>query len=96
MPVLQIVNLLFGLLALALDWPLAFVAGSAAHRSIELRLVLLPLFSLAAALLYQATNPALYYLAALAVYFWSYADGEAICASPWQLPDRAGARLEKV
>ncbi|RMZ76402.1 hypothetical protein DV737_g4859, partial [Chaetothyriales sp. CBS 132003] len=63
-PTLQIINLLFSLVALAWEWPLmplvkAFPAG---HRSIEARLVVLPLSALAAILLYQATNAALYYI----------------------------------
>ncbi|KAG9716461.1 hypothetical protein KCU59_g19375, partial [Aureobasidium melanogenum] len=35
----------------------------------------LPLSSLAAVLLYQGTNPALYYLIGCGVYFWAYTDG---------------------
>ena len=38
--------------------------------------MLLPMAALAAALLYQATNPALYYTIALGVYFWAYSEGE--------------------
>jgi hypothetical protein len=40
-------------------------------------------------MLYQATNPALYYLIATAVYFWAYCEGEVICAVPWTLPRKA-------
>ncbi|KAL8955464.1 MAG: hypothetical protein Q9183_006630, partial [Haloplaca sp. 2 TL-2023] len=77
-PVLQILNLLFGLLALAWEWPLpAFeFAESMMHRSIEARLVVYPLSSLAALLLYQGTNPGIYYLIAMGVYFWAYSEGE--------------------
>jgi hypothetical protein len=32
--------------------------------------------ALAAALLYQATNPAIYYTIGLVVYFWGYSEGE--------------------
>jgi hypothetical protein len=46
------------------------------HRSIEARLTVLPMAALAAALLYQATNPAIYYTIALGVYFWAYSEGE--------------------
>lgn len=42
----------------------------------EARLVLYPLSSLAALLLYQGTNPGLYYLIGLGVYFWAYSEGE--------------------
>ncbi len=61
---------------LAWEWPLGFLAGSSIHRSIEARLALLPLVALSAALLYQGTNPAIYYLVSLGVYFWAYSEGE--------------------
>jgi hypothetical protein len=61
---------------LAWEWPLKYLAGTAIHRSIESRLVFLPLTALASALLYQATNPAIYYTIALGVYFWAYSEGE--------------------
>jgi hypothetical protein len=75
-PFLQIINLIFGLIGLAYEWPLKFVAGTGVHRSIEARLVVLPLFALAASLMYQSTNPAIYYLTGLIVYFWAYSEGE--------------------
>ncbi|KKY20916.1 putative pro41 protein [Phaeomoniella chlamydospora] len=87
-PVLQIINLIFGIVAVALEWPLKPLAGSMFHRSIEARLIILPLFALAAALLYQATNPAIYYLVAIVAYFWGYSEGEVICAEPWTLPKK--------
>ncbi|KAF9879081.1 pro41 protein [Colletotrichum karsti] len=87
-PVLQIINLLMALFMVALEWPLGFIAGSAIHRSLEFRLIILPLTSLAAALIYQGTNAALYYLISLVVYFWAYSEGEIICAKPWTLPQR--------
>lgn len=61
---------------LAWEWPLGFLAGTALHRSIEARLIVLPMAGLAAALLYQATNPAIYYAIGLTVYFWAYSEGE--------------------
>lgn len=36
----------------------------------------LPLASLSSVLIYQATNPALYYLIGVVVYFWAYSEGE--------------------
>lgn len=69
-------NLVVGLVGLAYEWPLGFLAGTTLHRSLEIRLLWLPLASLASVLLYQATNPALYYLVALVVYFWAYTEGE--------------------
>jgi len=76
LPILQIVNLVFGIFFFAWEWPLGFIAGTALHRSIEARLVLLPLTALASALLYQATNPAIYYTVGMGVYFWAYSEGE--------------------
>jgi len=86
LPILQIINLLFGLFMLAWEWPLGLLAGTAIHRSIEARLVVLPLAGLAAALLYQATNPAIYYVIGMGVYFWAYSEGEVVVAKPWSLP----------
>jgi len=63
---------------LAWEWPLGFIAGSALHRSIEARLIALPMAALASALLYQATNPAIYYTIGLGVYFWAYSEGEVL------------------
>ncbi|TQN73870.1 hypothetical protein CSHISOI_01573 [Colletotrichum shisoi] len=94
-PVLQIINLILALFMVALEWPLAFIAGSSIHRSLEFRLIVLPLTTLAAALIYQGTNAALYYLIGLVVYFWAYSEGEIICAKPWTLPQRGrnGSRV---
>ncbi|KAI1043668.1 hypothetical protein LB505_003690 [Fusarium chuoi] len=75
-PALQIINLLLGIAMLALEWPLNFVAGSALHRSLEFRLAILPLTALSAALIYQGTNAAIYYLIGMVVYFWGYSEGE--------------------
>lgn len=75
-PVLQILNLLMGLLGLAWEWPLKPLAGSWPHRSIEVRLIIYPLSALFAALLYQGTDPAIYYLVGVGVYFWAYSEGE--------------------
>lgn len=75
-PILQIINLVFGLLLIAWEWPLGFIAGSSFHRSLEARLAVLPLTALAAALIYQGTNAAIYQVIGLAVYFWVYSEGE--------------------
>ncbi|KAJ0166745.1 hypothetical protein CTA2_6073 [Colletotrichum tanaceti] len=94
-PVLQIINLIMALFMVALEWPLVFIAGSSIHRSLEFRLIILPLTTLAAALIYQGTNAALYYLIGLVIYFWAYSEGEIICAKPWTLPQkgRNGGRV---
>lgn len=60
----------------AIEWPLGFIAGSSIHRSLEFRLAVLPLCALAAGLVYQATNAAIYYLIGMVVYFWAYSEGE--------------------
>ncbi|CAD0081822.1 unnamed protein product, partial [Aureobasidium vineae] len=77
-PILQTINLIFGFINLAWEWPLEFIAGTAIHRSLRLRILLLPLSSLAAVLLYQGTNPALYYIIGCGVYFWAYTEGEFV------------------
>lgn len=75
-PVLQILNLLMGLIAIAWEWPLKYLAGSLPHRSIEVRLMVYPLSALLCALMYQSTDPALYYLIGIGVYFWAFSEGE--------------------
>jgi hypothetical protein len=85
-PVLQIINLLFGIGMFALEWPLSFLAGSTIHRSLEIRLAILPLVALAAILMYQTTNPAIYYMIGMVVYFVAYSEGEVSslpCSQSW-------------
>ena len=65
-----------GLIGIAWEWPLRPLAGSLPHCSIEIRLIVYPLSALFAALLYQGTDPALYYLIGIGVYFWAYSEGE--------------------
>ncbi|CAG7964913.1 unnamed protein product [Penicillium nalgiovense] len=89
-PVLQILNLIMGLVGIAWEWPLKPLAGSILHRSIEIRLIIYPLSALLAALLYQGTDPAIYYLIGIGVYFWAYSEGEVVCPEPWTLPKRQG------
>ncbi|KAJ5483005.1 hypothetical protein N7539_006451 [Penicillium diatomitis] len=88
-PVLQTLNLLMGLVGIAWEWPLRLLAGSLLHRSIEIRLMVYPLSALLAVLLYQGTDPALYYLIGIGVYFWAYSEGEIVCPEPWTLPKRS-------
>lgn len=87
-PVLQILNLIMGLIGLAWEWPLNPLAGSIPHRSIELRLIIYPLSALFAALLYQGTDPALYYLIGIGVYFWAYSEGEVVDSTFFFLKER--------
>ncbi|KAL9123515.1 MAG: hypothetical protein Q9217_007054 [Psora testacea] len=63
------------------------------HRSIEARLVVYPLSSLAALLLYQGTNAGLYYIIGMGVYFWAFSEGEVVMGVPWTLPRRGKRRL---
>lgn len=87
-PILQIANLVMGIFMFLMEWPVPLIAGTGLHRSLEFRLAMLPLTALAAALIYQGTNAALYYLIGIMVYFWAYSEGEIICAKPWTLPQR--------
>lgn len=87
-PVLQILNLVFGFVALAWEYPLGWVAGTAIHRSTEARLVVYSLSALVAVLMYQATNPALYYLIGIGVYLRAYVDGEVGPPAAVEMPMR--------
>ena len=62
------------------------------HRSIVVRLMVYPLSSLAALLLYQGTNAGLYYIVGMGVYFWAFTEGEVVMGVPWTLP-RRGKRM---
>jgi thymine-DNA glycosylase len=75
-PVLQIINLVLGITALAWEWPLKPLAGSLPHRSIVARLLIYPLSALTCALMYQTGDVAVYYLIGIAIYFWAYSEGE--------------------
>lgn len=94
-PILQSINVFFGLLALAWEWPLPLFTYfiPSVHRSIEARLVIYPLAALSALLLYQATNAGLYYLIGTGVLFWGFCEGESsIAPEPWTLPKRPDVR----
>ncbi|KAL9053688.1 MAG: hypothetical protein Q9162_004639 [Coniocarpon cinnabarinum] len=92
-PVLQIVNMVCGFFILALEYPLPLLAGTGLHKSIEARLALYPAVALLAALLYQATDAAGFYIIGIAIWFWAYTEGEVVCRTPWTLP-RKGRKLE--
>lgn len=116
-PALQILNVIFGIIAFAWEWPVKPVVSMlpGMHRSMEARLVVYPVAALAGAILYQGTNAALYYLVGVIVYFWAYSEGEVshyfpftilcsladislqtVCAEPWTVPKKGGARPGKV
>lgn len=75
-PFLQILNLALGISIICLELPLRSLVGTALHQSIKARLFILPLSTLAAACLYQATDPAIYYMIGTSVYLWAYVDNE--------------------
>ncbi|KAF2100605.1 hypothetical protein NA57DRAFT_74207 [Rhizodiscina lignyota] len=91
-PILQIFNLVFSIVGILYEWPLKWIAGSAIHRSIEARLIIFPLHALAAVLMYQSTNAALYLMIGVGMYFWAYSEGEVVCEEPWSLPRRQTPR----
>jgi len=96
-PALQVFNILFGIMGLCWEYPLPFlIPNTGLHRSIASRLAFYPISILAAALLYQGTNAAIYYLVGLVIYFWAYSEGEIVCM-PWKLPERPkGSGVGKV
>jgi hypothetical protein len=79
-PTLQVLNLLLGIVGLVWEWPLKPITKLSLHRSIEARLALYPVSALMGLLLYQGTNPGIYYLVGVCVYFWAYSEGE-VCGS---------------
>lgn len=91
-PYLQIFNILSGLLVCAFEWPIGVLSGSSLHRSIETRLIFLPLTITTSILMYQSTNPAIFYSIGLIVYFWAYSAGECVPEKPWSIPSRTSGR----
>jgi len=81
LPVIQIINLLDGIVILALEWPLPFIRDKALHRAFALRFALYPIMAVAALIQYQCTDPAFYLLIGTAVYFQAWAEGETIVAA---------------
>jgi hypothetical protein len=77
-PILQIINLVLSLFVLAWEWPLGLLADTILHRSIKARVFALPFPTLAAAILYQGTDPAIYYVIGTSIYFWAAISGETI------------------
>ena len=81
-PVLQVINLILGIIGLAWEWPLPLLAGTGLHRSIEARLIVYPLSALSALLIYQGTNSGLYYIIGMGAYFWAFSEGEVRSSKP--------------
>ncbi|EUC45828.1 hypothetical protein COCMIDRAFT_94542 [Bipolaris oryzae ATCC 44560] len=94
-PVLQVLNVVLGVIGLAWEWPLPLLAGTGLHRSIEARLIVYPISALCALLIYQGTNSGLYYIVGMFAYFWAYSEGEIVCPEPWTLPKR-GSSVRKI
>lgn len=86
-PILQTINLLLGMGMLMLEWPLSIMTRLSLYNSLKLRLILLPIVAFTSLLMYQSTNPAIYYLIGMAVYLMAYNDGETICGTPWSVPN---------
>ncbi|KAG0698135.1 hypothetical protein DFH29DRAFT_113520 [Suillus ampliporus] len=68
LPIVQIVTMVLGFTMIALEYPLPILKGTAIHRSIALRVVLLTMQASAAVLFYQGTNAALWSLIAVMFY----------------------------
>jgi hypothetical protein len=75
-PFLQTINALLGLAVIGLEWPIRLLAGNLVHRNIISRILIYPLCSFAAILMYQSTNAAIYYLIGTAIYVWALKEGE--------------------
>jgi len=75
-PFLQITNLLLGLAVVGFEWPIKFLAGNVIHRNILPRAVVYPMCSFVAVLMYQSTNPAIYYFIGTGIYLWGFSEGE--------------------
>ena len=65
-----------------------WIAGTWVHRSIHARMVVYPMAAMSSILLYQATNPAIYYCIGMGAWIWAYAEGEQVAKVPWTLPKR--------
>ena len=77
LPILQIFNVIAGIFGLCWEYPLPFlIPNTALHRSITARLTIYPISIVLAALIYQGTNAAIYYIVGLIVYFWAHTEGE--------------------
>lgn len=83
LPILQVLNILMGLFGLMWEYPLPIlIPNTAIHRSIAARLAVYPISIILAALIYQGTNAAIYYLVGVIIYFWGYSEGEVSKRNP--------------
>ena len=81
-PVLQIINLVLGVIVLAWEWPVMFLGGTKFHRSIPARLVVYAICAVTSLFLYQAHSATLYYVMGLYGYGIALAEKEASHKSP--------------
>jgi len=77
-PVIPIMSLLLGLIILALEYPAPFMKGTAAYRSLVIRIVLLIFQVFLALLFYQGTNGAIWSLVAIFGYARAMMLGEVM------------------
>jgi hypothetical protein len=77
-PVIPIFAMLIGFGLLTIEFPLSFVKGSAIHRSIVIRMVLLFFQAFLCLLYYQGTNAGIYSLIALFCYTRAQMRGESM------------------
>jgi len=77
-PVIQIISILLGLTILALEYPAPFMKGTAAHRNLITRVVLLVFQVFFAIMFYQGTNGAIWSLVALFGYSRAIMLGEVM------------------
>ncbi|KAJ8595676.1 hypothetical protein M405DRAFT_837674 [Rhizopogon salebrosus TDB-379] len=77
-PVMQIVTMVLGFIMTAVEYPVPILTGTALHRCFGIRVVILIIQAIAAALFYQGTNAALYSFIAAALYIRALLQGECM------------------
>jgi len=75
-PIVQIFNIVLGMITLALEWPIPGFADSSVQRSHIAKSAFYFLCSFFAILVYQSVDSSLYYLTALALYLRAESLGE--------------------
>ncbi|ORX37608.1 hypothetical protein BD324DRAFT_641787 [Kockovaella imperatae] len=81
LPVLQIINLLIGLVTLALEWPLPLIDGTALHRSLVFRMAFYFFSGFLGIMVYQTVDCAIYYVIVSAVFTRAMILGERILST---------------
>ncbi|KAM0745847.1 hypothetical protein T439DRAFT_319673 [Meredithblackwellia eburnea MCA 4105] len=75
-PIVQILNIVFGVMVLALELPLPLIEGTSIHRSFIFRVVFYLMCGVIATLVYQSVDAALFYAITSAVYMKAISLGE--------------------